>query len=369
MNIPLVDLKTQYKYLKKKINKSFNKTCQLSAFIKGPILEEFERDFANFIGTKFCAGVASGTDALYIGLTALGIGKDDEVILPVNTFISTAYSIIYTGAKPVFIDIDPLTQNINVEEIEKRINKRTRAIIPVHLYGQPAEMNKIMQLAKKYNFSILEDCAQAHGATYHKKNVGTFGEIGAFSFYPGKNLGAYGDGGAITTNSSKLIKLIKEIREYGSAKKYYYRRIGINSRLDTLQAAILQIKLKSLDKWNKKRQKAASYYNKIIKGRLPFIKTPVINKHLTSVFHLYVIQAPKRDKLIKYLASKGIECGIHYPVPLHLQKSLNYLGYRKGDFPIAEKLSKEILSLPIYPELTFKQQDFIIGSIKKFFTK
>lgn len=367
MQIPLVDLKIQYKSLSKEINTAFKKICSSSSFIKGWALEEFEQNFAKFIGTKYCIGVASGTDALHLSLIALGIGKDDEVLLPVNTFIATAYAIIYVGAKPIFVDVDTRTYNIDVNLIEKKITKKTKAIIPVHLCGQPAEMNQIMKLTKKYKLSLIEDACQSHGADYKNKRTGTFGQIAAFSFYPGKNLGAYGDGGAITTNSAKLAEKVKRLREYGSITKYLHNILGFNSRLDALQSAILKIKLKHLPVWNKKRQKAALYYNRKFNTELPFIVTPVIEQHTTSVFHLYIIQTPKRNKLMAYLKSKGIQTGIHYPLPLHLQKSLRYLGYKKGDFPVAEKLSNQILSIPLYPELTFKQQDYIVKSITSFF--
>lgn len=367
MQIPLVDLKTQYLTLSKQIDQAINKILRSSSFIKGEPLEEFEQSFAKFIGTKYAVGVASGTDALHLSLLALGIGPGDEVILPVYTFIATAYAVLYVGAKPVFIDIDPLTYNIDVSKIEEKITKKTKAIISVHLYGQPADMDKILSIAKKYKLLVLEDAAQAHGALYKKRSVGTFGKLAAFSFYPGKNLGAYGDGGAITTNSAKLATSLRELREYGSKSKYIFNMLGYNSRLDSLQAAILGVKLKYLNEWNKKRQSAADYYTKKIYQEIPFIKTPTITKKTTSVFHLYVIQTPKRDQLLKYLSSLGIQAGIHYPIPLHLQKSLRSLDYKKGDFPIAERLSQKILSLPIYPELTFKQQDYIVESMKSFY--
>lgn len=369
MQIPLVDLKTQYLTLEKQIDQAIKNILRSSSFIKGEALEKFEHEFAKFIGTKHAVGVASGTDALHLSLLALGIGPGDEVVLPVYTFIATAYAVLYVGAKPVFIDIDPLTYNIDVSKIEEKITKKTKAIIPVHLYGQPAEMDKILSIAKKHRLFVLEDAAQAHGAFYKKRSVGTFGKLAAFSFYPGKNLGAYGDGGAITTNSIKLATSLKELREYGSKSKYIFNLLGYNSRLDSLQAAILAVKLQYLNEWNKKRQGAADYYTKKIYQEIPFIKTPTIAKGVTSVFHLYVIQTPKRDKLLKYLLSLGIQVGIHYPIPLHLQKSLKSLGYKKRDFPIAEKLSSRILSLPIFPELTFKQQEYIVESIKNFYSK
>lgn len=368
MQIPLVDLKRQYKSLKKEVNQAFQKTASSASFIKGPALEEFENEFAKFIGVKHCIGVASGTDALEISLRALGIGKGDEVILPANTFVATAYAITYTGAKPVLVDIDPKTYNINVSQIENKINKRTKVIIPVHLYGQPAQMNKVLMIAKNHKLAVVEDACQAHGALFNKKRVGSLGTLAAFSFYPGKNLGAYGDGGAIMTNSKKLAERIIKMREYGG-NKYFYDEIGFNSRLDALQASILSIKLKYLDKWNKKRGQAARYYNKLFSNRIPQVTTPSETKEVNPVYHLYVIRAPMRDNLIQYLSTKGISTGVHYPIPLHLQKSLKDLGYKKGDFPVTEKASTEILSLPIFPGITHSQQNYVVNSIKRFLRK
>lgn len=366
LNIPLVNLQLQHRSLKREFDKILRNVFKSSSFIKGPILERFEKDFANFLEVKYCIGVASGTDALHLSLVALGIGKGDEVIIPVNTFIATAYAILYTGAKPVFVDIDSKTYNIDTELIENKINKKTKAIIPVHLYGQPANMDKILYLAKKYKLFIIEDACQSHGATYKGKYTGTFGDLAAFSFYPSKNLGACGDAGAVTTNSLKFYKILNKIREYGFIdKKYIYDKIGYNSRLDAMQAAILGIKLKYLRQWNTKRERLANYYNIKIK-HIPHITIPFIDKSVVSVYHLYVIRTIKRNLLIKHLSSKGIQTGIHYPIPLHLQKSLSCLGYKNGDFPIAETICKEILSIPLYPELTTTGQDYIIKSIREF---
>lgn len=364
MQIPLVDLKIQYKSLRKEISKKISEIFESGTFIKGPVLEEFETNFAKFVGTKYAIGVASGTDALHLSLMALNIGKGDEVILPANTFIATAYAILYVQAKPVFVDVDPKTYNIDTELIERKISKRTKAIIPVHLYGQPCQMDKILQLAKKYKLLVIEDAAQSHGAVYKGKHVGNFGHAAAFSFYPGKNLGAFGDGGIITTNSIRLANKIKMLREYGAYSKYYFDQLGFNSRLDALQAAILNIKLKYLKRWNKKRWKLAQNYNKFLSNLLQ-ITTPFTGKNISHVFHLYVIRTPQRNQLMKFLQKRGIQTGIHYPLPLHLQKSLRYLDYKKGDFPVAEKISKQVLSLPLYPELSLNQQKFIVESIKK----
>lgn len=368
MQITLVDLKTQYLTLEKQIDQAIKNILRSSSFIKGEALEKFEHEFAKFVGTKYCVGVNSGTDALHLSLMALSVGKGDEVILPTFTFVATAYAILYVGAQPVFVDIDPLTFNIDIRSIEAKITKRTRAIIPVHLYGQPCRMDKILQLSNKYNLFIIEDACQAHGATFKGKGVGNFGNLAAFSFYPGKNLGAYGDGGAIVTNSSKLFKKAIKLREYGASSKYIFEELGFNSRLDSLQASILNVKLKHQKEWNKSRQELAKNYNRLL-SNVKQITTPYQDKNLSHVYHLYVIQTPKRNELKDYLQKRGIQTGVHYPTALHLQKSLKSLGYKKGDFPIAEKLCKRILSLPIYPELTFKQQDYIVESIKSFFKK
>lgn len=349
------------------MDSAINKVLASGNFIKGTTLDKFEKEFAKFIGVKYCIGVASGTDALHLSLLALNIGKGDEVILPVNTFIATVYAILYTGAKPVFVDIKEQTYNIDVNAIENKLTKKTKVILPVHLYGQPAEMDKIINLSKKYNLAIIEDACQAHGAKYNGKLVGSIGDFASFSFYPAKNLGAYGDGGAITTNSAILAKRLQRLREYGAVNKYTYKEIGLNSRLDTLQAAILLVKLKHLNTWNKKRSALANYYTKKISQHLPFIKTPFINHDSTSAHHLYVIRTSRRNQLAKYLLSKNIQVGIHYPLPLHLQKSLYFLNYKKGSFPVAESVCSEILSLPLYPELTQSEQDYTINSIINFF--
>lgn len=369
MNIPLIDLKSQYKHIKKDISPKIKDVINSASFIKGPYLNTFEKNFATFIGAKYCVGVASGTDALYLSLVALDIKAGDEVILPANTFIATAYAVLYSGAKPILIDVEEDTYNIDVNLIERAITKKTKAIIPVHLYGNPAEMTKIKQLAKKYNLYILEDACQAHGAKYKNKSAGNLGDLAAFSFYPGKNLGAYGDGGAITTNSFQLATKIRKLREYGSLSKYDYEIIGFNSRLDGLQAAILNVKLLNLHTWNDKRRNAAAYYSKQLEKKVKDIIVPTEKASQNSVFHLYVIRTSKRNALQKYLESHGVQSGIHYRIPLHLQKSLQSLGYKKGDFPTTEKLSNEILSIPLYPEITKKQQDYVIRQLKEFFIK
>lgn len=350
MKIPILDLKAQYKSIKKEIDEAIGTVIAETAFIGGRHVEELEKNIAAYCGTKYAVALNSGTDALYLALWALGVGEGDEVIVPPFTFFATAEVVAKLGAKPVFVDIDPVTFNINPDHIEAKITKKTKAIIPVHLFGQPAEMDKINALAKKHKLFVVEDACQAIGASYKGKKTGNLGDIGAFSFFPSKNLGAYGDGGIATTNSEDLAAKMKMLRNHGSKVKYYNDEIGVSSRLDGLQAAILNAKLKHLDAWNKARNKVAQTYNKLLQG-IDWIQTP--NIHPGHVFHQYTIRVKngKRDELKKKLADLGIQSMIYYPVPLHLLKAFEYLGLKKGSMPKAEKACGEVLSLPIYPEL------------------
>ena len=365
--IPLVDLTANYYTIQGQINRAVHSVVQSGMYIQGKQVERFEEKFAKFCDTKYCLGVASGTDALHLSLLALGIQKDDEVIVPANTFIASLYAVLYAGGIPVLVDVDEKTACMNVSELAKKITSKTKVIMPVHLYGKPADMYSIKKIAKKYRLKILEDACQAHGALYYGKKIGSIGDIAAFSFYPGKNLGAYGDAGAITTNSNSLMKKVKLLREYGSSKKYYFDMIGFNSRLDAIQAAILEVKLKHLNTWNKKRQRAARYYQQKLSQELPFIKTFKDDSSAASVFHLFVIMTTQRDQLQKYLLDKGIQTVIHYPIPIHLQEAVRFLGNEKGSYPVSEKLAETILSLPLYPEITREQQDYVIKAIKEFY--
>lgn len=363
--IPLVNIVRQDKTLQPEIFSAMQKTTRRGDFILGEDTAHFEREYAKYCGVRYAVGVASGTDAILLALRALGIGKGDEVIVPANTFISTVLPIIYLGAKPVLVDINPDTYNIDIQKIEQRITKHTKVILPVHLYGQIAEMDAITRIAKKHRLFVIEDACQAHGALYKKKKAGSFGDIACFSFYPGKNIGAYGDGGAIVTNNRRLAQKIRILRNIGQKSKYLHTVKGYNSRLDTLQAAILRIKLHHLDSWNRERRKIAVYYNRKLRGSL-FI-TPVERKESVGNYHLYVIRVKKRNALLAYLHKKGIGAGVHYPIPIHLHKALCDIGYKKGDFPITEKYAKEILSLPIFPGLTRRECDLIIGRIRNFY--
>jgi len=368
--IPLVDLRAQYLGLKPEIDQAIQRVIDSTDFILGKEVELFEREFASFSETEYGIGVASGTEALHLSLLALGISSGDEVITAANTFVATVLAINYTGAQPVLVDINPDDYNLDASLIEKAITKRTKAIIPVHLFGQPADMDPIMEIAREHNLRIIEDACQAHGAKYKRKKVGSIGNVGCFSFYPGKNLGAYGDGGIVLTNDEKIAQKIRMLRNYGSRTKYYHEFKGFNSRLDTLQAAILRVKLKYLDQWNRKRIKNALLYNSLLKD-IKEVITLQFREDLDSshVFHLYVVRVEKRDQLLDFLGKKGIRCGIHYPVPLHFQEAYKDLGYKEGDFLIAEKLSKEILSLPMYPELPEEEIMYVVESVKEFYRR
>ncbi|RJQ26879.1 DegT/DnrJ/EryC1/StrS family aminotransferase [Candidatus Parcubacteria bacterium] len=367
MNIPLVDLQRQSKGLVPLIQKGIANIISTSDFILGKEVENFENNFANYVGTKYCIGVASGTDALMLSLKAIGIEKGDEIIIPAMSFIATASPVIFLGATPVFVDINPETRLIDEAKIEKAITPRTKAIIPVHLYGQVCDMESIIKIAKKYKLVVLEDACQAHGSILKNKKAGTFGSLAAFSFYPGKNLGAFGDAGAIVTSDSKLAKKIKSLRDHGQEEKYEHSVLGYNSRLDSIQAHILNIKLNYLDKWNNERRKSAKTLKKLLNG-LPIDLPKDINGHIYN-YHLFVIETQRRDNLLSFLKSRKIHCGIHYPLPLHLQKAFSYLGYKKGDFPNAEKLARTCLSLPLFPGITKKELEFISKELHSFFSK
>jgi len=363
MNVPFVDLKRQYDSIKDEVNTKINEVLQNTHFILGENSDAFEKEFANYCGVKYGVGVASGSDALTLNLKALGVNKGDEVITVPNTFIATVDAISRNGAKPVFVDIDPETYNIDVAEIEEKITDKTKAIIPVHLYGQPADMDEIIKIAKKYDLKIIEDACQAHGAEYKGKKVGSLSDVGCFSFYPAKNLGAYGDGGMVVTNNEQIAERIKMLRNYGQSKKYYHDFIGYNSRLDEIQAAVLRVKLRYLDEWNDKRREHAKLYNDLLEN-VSGIETPTEKEFVKHVYHLYVIRCKNRNELQNYLSSKGVSTGIHYPIPVHLQKAYKHLEYKEGDFPITEKYAKEILSLPMFPELTDEEIEVVVGLIR-----
>lgn len=363
MNVTLVDLKAQYQDISDELIAAIEKTMRNAQFILGEEVDLFEKEFAQYCGASYCVGVASGTDALHLSLRALGIGPGDEVITAANTFIATAFAISYVGATPVFVDVNPDDFNIDVSLIENAITEKTKAIIPVHLYGQPADMDEIVRLAQRYGFKVIEDACQAHGARYGDQAVGSIGDVGCFSFYPGKNLGAYGDGGSVVTNDPELTEKIRLLRNYGQKVRYIHESVGYNSRLDNMQAAILRVKLRYLEEWNERRRAAAKRYGELLSNRdiIPLEKPGV--RH---VYHLYVIRHEHRDELIAALGSQGISCGIHYPLPIVQQEPYRCAKMIPNDVPITAQLSKRILSLPMFPELSETQIHTIAQAVNSF---
>lgn len=366
MNIPPVNLSRQFKVIKKDVKKAVLDVFSRGDFVLGESVEKFEQEFADFCGVKHCIGVASGTDALLLSLRALGIGAGDEVISVPFTFISTILPITYLGAKPVLVDINSDTYQIDIKKLKQAITKKTKAIIPVHLFGIPAQVDEIRKIAKENNLYVIEDACQAHGAMLNGKKCGSFGDIAAFSFYPTKSLGASGDAGAITTNNKQLADNIRAMRNVGQIQRYKHDLLGYNSRLDAIHACVLSVKLKKLNQWNERRKELAQLYDKYLSS-LPVILPPIPTDKFSPNYVLYVIRIKERDKLLEYLKDNGIGCVIYYPIPVHLQKALKYLGYKKGDFPVAERCAKEVLSLPIYPELRKSEVRFICLKIKEFF--
>lgn len=362
MKIPLVDLSRQYFSLKSEIDRAVLAVLENGTYINGPALQIFEKNFADFCGVKHGVGLNSGTDALYLALKALGINEGDEVIVPAMTYIATAEAVSYCGAKPVFVDIDKDSYAINPLLIEEKITAKTKAIIPVHLYGTSARMDIILEIAKKHNLRVIEDCSEAHGALYHGKKVGSFGDVGCFSFYPTKNLGANGNGGMCLTDDEEIFTRIKLLANHGSWGALRHVEIGYNSRLDEIQSTILNLKLKHLDKWNNRRREIATQYDEAFAGE-PLLKLPYKDTESENVYYLYLLQSPKRDLIIQKLNAAGIQTGIYFDPPVHLQKAYTFLKYQPGDFSVAETLAANNFSLPIFPELTSEEIDYIIRSL------
>jgi dTDP-4-amino-4,6-dideoxygalactose transaminase len=369
MQVPFVDLKSQYKSIKTEIDSAVAGVFERTEFVHGPSVRAFEAAFAKAHDAKFCAACNSGTAALHLILAAMGVGPGDEVITAVNTFIATAEAIACCGAKPVFVDIDEQSYNLDPKQLKAAITASTKAIIPVHLYGQPAQMDAIVEIANQHNIPVVEDAAQAHLAKYKDKTIGSFGIASGFSFYPAKNLGAAGEGGGILTNDAKLYEQICCLRDHGSENKYTHLEMGFNYRMSGIQGAILGIKLPHLSKWNSMRRAAAARYSEGLKG-IDGIKIPQEIDSVLSVYHLYVIRVTPefgmtREELQTRLADRGVGAGIHYPVPLHLQPAAKYLGYKKGDFPVAELCSSQILSLPIFSEISTEQINHVLNMIRE----
>lgn len=366
MKVNFVDLKAQYLSIKNEIDEAIQNVIEKTAFSSGPFVKSFEENFAKAHNAKYCVCVNSGTSALHLAMWSLGIGKNDEVIVPTNTFFATPEAVSLCGAKPVFVDCEPNYFNIDPQNIEKVISSKTKAIIAVHLYGQPAQMDKIKVISEKNNLLLIEDCAQAHLAEFRGVHVGTFGICGCFSFYPGKNLGAYGEGGAVLTNNEELYMKMMALRDHGSTQKFYHDYIGHNYRMEGIQGSILNTKLKHLLEWTKKRRKNADLYRKYL-ADIKDVAVPVEMSEVKHVYHLFVVRVSKRNELKKYLQDNEIYTGIHYPIPCHLQKAYNTLNKRNGKFPISEELAKEILSLPMYAELTEKEIQFVCEKIREFY--
>ncbi|MDD4910460.1 MAG: DegT/DnrJ/EryC1/StrS family aminotransferase [Candidatus Omnitrophica bacterium] len=368
MMIPPLDLRLQYQSIKGEIDGAIQRVLDSGSFILGENVRRLEEEVASFLGVKFAVGVASGTDALELALRALNIGENDEVITTPFTFLATSEAVCSVGARPVFADIDLDTYNIDPEEVRRKVTKKTKAIIPVHLYGQPCRMDELIKIARDHNLMIIEDCAQAIGAEYKGRKVGSFGDCGCFSFYPSKNLGAYGDGGVAVTDNQDIADRLRVLRVHGCRERYYCVTRGRNSRLDELQAAILRVKLRYLNKWNEQRIEKAEVYNELFKksGLSEELAIPGTIREGRHVFHLYVIRLKQRDELLKFLKAKDIIGAVHYPLPLHLQEIYKELSYKKGDLPNAELAAEEVISLPLYPEITKEEITAVAEAVKEF---
>ncbi len=365
--IAYLDLPAQMRPIRKEIDAAIGRTLDNCSFCLGPDVANFEKDFAAYCGAQHCVGMNSGTSALHVAMLLLNIKPGDEVISSPMTFVATSWAISYVGAKPVYVDIDDATFNLNPDLVERAITGRTRAILPVHLYGHPANLEPLLAISRKHNIPLVEDAAQAHAAKYRGRVIGTFGVMSCFSFYPGKNLGAYGEGGALVTNDPALASRARALREHGSTQRYYHDEVGYNYRMEGIQGAVLGVKLKHLDEWTRERRRVAHLYHQLLADSP--LQLPREADYAQSAYHLYVVRHPRRDDLKKHLEANRIGCALHYPLPLHLQKCYASLGHKPGDFPVAEKAARECLSLPIYPELTDAQVHRVADVIKDFFRK
>ena len=364
MNVPYFDLPAQIRALRPELDAAIARTLDTCAFCLGPDVTAFERDFAAYVGVAHCIGFNSGTSALHVAMRLLDLGPGDEVITTPHTFVATSWAIAYVGARPVFVDIDEATMNLDPAQVEGAITPRTKLVLPVHLYGHPFAIDPILESCNRRGLSLVEDAAQAHGARYHGRPVGTFGTMAAFSFYPGKNLGACGEGGALVTNRADLAARARGLREHGSTKRYFHDEVGYNYRMEGIQGAVLGVKLKHLAAWNAARRRIALRYNELLAGTP--LRLPIEAAGVESAWHLYVARHPARDRLRDHLTTKGVGTALHYPLPLHLQKCFASLGHKAGDFPVAERAARECVSLPMYAELTDAQVEYVAASIREF---
>ncbi|HSS97241.1 MAG TPA: DegT/DnrJ/EryC1/StrS family aminotransferase [Terriglobales bacterium] len=362
--VPFIDLSAHHEPIRDEVNKAISEVIDHGAFAGGPFVEKFEQEFAAYCGSKFAIGVGSGTEALWLALLAAGVGPGDEVITVPNTFMATAEAITYCGARPVFVDVDECTYTLDAEKLEAALTPSTKAIIPVHLFGQPADLDPIFEFAAAHDLIVIEDAAQAHGARYKGKRAGTLARAGCFSFYPGKNLGAFGEAGAIVTNDDEVNERIRCLRDHGQVRKYHHNEIGWNCRMDGVQAAVLRVKLKYLDKCNASRRRHAAVYNQAF-AQVDDIVTPKAANYAEHVYHIYAVRVQEREHALWLLGKKGIQFGIHYPVPIHRQKAYAFLGYDIGSFPVAETLAHQLISLPMFPELARSQIDTVVYALKE----
>jgi dTDP-4-amino-4,6-dideoxygalactose transaminase len=364
MQVPFLDLKSHHAPMLTEINGAIRDVIESNAFAGGPFVERFEEDFAAYCNSSYAIGLGSGTEALWLTLMALGVGPGDEVITVPNTFMATAEAITYCGARPVFVDVDERTYTLDPDSLEQAVTARTKAIIPVHLFGQPADMDSILKFARRRGLFVIEDACQAHGAEYQGRRAGTLGDAGCFSFYPGKNLGAFGEAGAAVTDNAELQEKIRILRDHGQVRKYHHTMIGWNCRMDGIQAAALRVKLRYLEKGNQLRRSHAAHYDQALSD-IEEIVTPAHSADVRHVYHVYAIRVQERDEIMRLLGEKGIGCGVHYPIPVHLQEAYRSLGYAQGDFPIAERCAAEFISLPMFPELTSAQLEIVVQGVKE----
>jgi dTDP-4-amino-4,6-dideoxygalactose transaminase len=366
MTVPFMDLRSEHQKLRRRLMEEWELLLDSAAFVGGSQVQEFERSFSNFCRVEHAIGVANGTDALVLALKALGVGANDEVITAANSFVATAEAIVHAGATPILVDVDPQTYNIDIGQVERHISSRTKAIIPVHLYGLPADMTPLLMLARSYGLKVIEDSSQAHGARYHGRMAGSMGDAACFSFYPAKNLGACGDGGAVVTNDEGVAMAVRKLRDHGGARKYEHQTIGYNSRLDSLQAAVLNVKLPGLDQRNELRRKHAQTYRALLSD-LPQIALPLVPEGLESVYHLYVIRLAcgRRSELQRYLQERGVQTAIHYPTPIHRTEA--FAGVKQTACPVAERYAESILSLPMFPELETQQVEYVASLLQDYF--